>query len=277
MLCPLSDLLRSAAGDGTAVAQFNVWNCEMLFGVMDAIEREKTGAVLATGSAFLPPEEIRLFAPMMLRAAAGSGQKIAVHFDHARTMQELELAGELGFTSFMIDGSALPLEENIALTCEAKRRLAGSGISLEGELGYLGEETSDGAPICRSTDAVTALDYVSRTGVDALAVAIGNAHGVYRTQPKLDFTALAAVSSAVPTPLVLHGGSGIGDGDIRRCVAGGIRKLNIHTELCQAAMRAVAAGVGEKYSALSRGIRREIARCAAQKLRLLAGRPAPGA
>lgn len=266
MLVPASDLVLCARENGTAVAQFNVWNCAMLFGVLDALEQTCSPAILATGSAFLQPRELEAFSKMLLDMAASSGLPIAVHWDHAHQLDELKTARALGFTSVMIDGSELPLAENIELTLAAKRLLDGSGITLEGELGYIGRELGGGIMEYRCTDPADAERYITVTGADLLAVSIGNAHGAYHAAPKLDCAVLAQIRQAVPVPLVLHGGSGIPDEGIAEAIRLGIRKINFHTELCQAA---ASVGHSGSYRASCAEQRRAVCEKALEKLRLI--------
>lgn len=238
MLVTSSELLLQAKKAGSAVAQFNVWNCEMLFGALAAIEQENQPSILATGPSFLPTEKLVFFTNLLIKAANSSSVPIAVHWDHLKSLKQVALARDLGCTSAMIDGSALPLQDNIALTQEAKRLIEGTCISLEGELGYIGAELGNDVFDYTCTTAEDAEAYVSGTGVNALAVSIGNAHGIYKAPPKLNFDALRKITDAVSTPLVLHGGSGIPDSDLKTAIRCGISKINFHAELCQAASAA---------------------------------------
>jgi fructose-bisphosphate aldolase class II len=158
---------------------------------------------------------------------------VAVHLDHCLDTAMLERCVEAGFTSVMIDGSRLPFEGNLALTQAAVA--AARGVAVEAELGGIaGEEDRSGALETMAipmTDPDQAEAFARESGIDSLAVAIGNAHGFYNGEPRLDFQRLAALSRAVPVPLVLHGASGISDAGLRRCIELGIRKININTEI----------------------------------------------
>lgn len=266
MLVSASELVLRARKTGTAVAQFNVWNCTMLFGVIEALEQAHASAILATGSAFLPPRELTAFSKMLLEIAAESALPLAVHWDHAHRVDEVKTARELGFTSVMIDGSELPLAENIELTREAKRLLEGSNIALEGELGYIGRELGGGATEYCCTAPCDAERYVAATNADLLAVSIGNAHGAYRAEPKLDYATLEKLRETVPIPLVLHGGSGIPDEGIARAIRLGIRKINYHTELCEAAS---SVGQGKSYRIACAEQLRAVREKVLEKLRLV--------
>lgn len=266
MITTLYSILAGARKHGKAAAQFNVWNCEMLFGVLDAVERLQIPAILATGTAFLPMRELIPFAAMMRRAALDSAVALALHLDHAKSVCEVAAARDAGFTSAMIDGSALPLEGNIALTLAARQITGPAGMSLEGELGYVGAELGAGGEDLVATPACDAARFAAETGVDALAISIGNAHGLYKREPKLDFEALEAIAGKVDLPLVLHGGSGIPDDDIRKSIQMGVTKLNFHTELCLAASSAGSSG---NYRHDTREARSRIAQKAMEKLLLV--------
>lgn len=210
----------------------------MLFGALAAIEQEKQPSVLATGPSFLTSEKLSHFSKLLRDVAQKSSVPLAIHWDHLRTISMVTAARDLGFTSVMIDGSALPLADNIQLTNEAKRVISNTDISLEGELGYIGAELDNNQFEYSCTSAEDAKTYASETNVHSLAVSIGNAHGVYKAPPKLNYTALKSISDTISTPLVLHGGSGIPDTDIIRAIRMGITKINFHAELCQAAVAA---------------------------------------
>ena len=161
---------------------------------------------------------------------------VALHFDHGFHPEIVRRAVDLGFTSVMYDCSKLPFEENIARIREMTEYAHRSGCSLEAELGHVGENApGDPGIYTRAEDAAR---FTEETGCDALAVAIGTAHGVYKEKPKLSFGALEQIAAACPTPLVLHGGSGLSDDDFRRIVACGISKINIFTDNNLAAARA---------------------------------------
>lgn len=266
MITTLHGILAGARKHGTAVAQFNVWNCEMLFGVLDAVERLQIPTILATGTAFLPMKELIPFAAMMRRAALDSDVPLVLHLDHAKSVCEVATARDAGFTSAMIDGSRLPLEENIALTLAARQITGPAGMSLEGELGYVGAEMGTGGEDLVATPACDAARFAAETGVDALAISIGNAHGLYKSEPKLDFEALEAIAGKADLPLVLHGASGIPDEDIRKSIQMGVTKLNFHTELCVAAASTASSG---NYRHDTRETRSRIARKAMEKLMLV--------
>ena len=153
---------------------------------------------------------------------------------------------KLGFTSVMYDCSTAPYEENLARVAEMVRICHGMGATVEGELGHVGDNEGAGKlenPSDYYTDPAVAADFVRKTGVDALAVAVGNAHGDYKFPPKLDFDRIGAILSAAGTPLVLHGGSGLSDGDFREAVRRGVCKINIFTDLDKAGKAGIEKGL----------------------------------
>jgi ketose-bisphosphate aldolase len=170
----------------------------------------------------------------------------------------------------MRDASACEFEENIRLTKEVVDYFHPLGIPVEAELGHVGNETvyEEALASYQYTDPSQAAEFVERTGCDSLAVAIGNQHGVYTSEPKLNFEVIEKVRDAVSVPLVLHGASGIGDEDIKKAISLGISKINIHTELCQAAMEAVVANQNEPFLQLERTVRAAVKQRALEKIKL---------
>ena len=170
--------------------------------------------------------------------------------------------------SVMRDASAFDFEENIRLTKEVVDYFHPRGIPVEAELGHVGNETiyEEALASYRYTDPGQAAEFVERTGCDSLAVAIGNQHGVYTSEPQLNFEVVERVRAAVSVPLVLHGASGIGDADIRTAISLGIAKINIHTELCQAAMAAIRDRVDQPFLAVERAVRDAVKQRALEKI-----------
>ena len=165
---------------------------------------------------------------------------VAVHYDHGLTFERCMQALKLGFTSVMYDGSAKSYDENVAETCEIVKIAHAMDATVEGEIGHVGEAASGDESIRDMyTTPVEAKKFLCATGVDALAVAIGTAHGVYKKKPQLNLDRLKEIRKAVDVPLVLHGGSGLGDDDFRAAIRGGISKVNIFTDLCLAGESAV--------------------------------------
>lgn len=245
-LVKMSSLLEKAKAEGYAVGSFSVANMEMVLGVIKALEETKSPAIIQIAEVRLNHSPLELIGPLMVAAAKNSSVPIAVHFDHGKTKAKIAQALELGFTSVMFDGSHLPFEENARSTAEIKALAAQYGADCEGEIGCVGgsEDGSEDIAInCTSPDQ--ALEFYQKTGVDALAVAIGNAHGNYKQAPKLRFDILEKTASLVPAPLVLHGGTGILPEDFKKCISLGIHKINIATatfDSVEASARAAYAG-----------------------------------
>lgn len=229
-LVKMSSLLADAKKNGYAVGSFSVANMEMVLGVIRAIEETKSPAILQIAEVRLNHSPLELIGPLMVAAAKNSSVPVAVHFDHGKTKEKIKQALEIGFTSVMFDGSHLPFEENARMTAEIKALANEYNADCEGEIGCVGgsEDGSDDIAI-NCTSPAQAAEFFKKTGVDALAVAIGNAHGNYKETPKLRFDILEKTASLVPVPLVLHGGTGISPDDFKKCISLGIHKINIAT------------------------------------------------
>ncbi len=229
-LVKMKDLLDQASEQNRAVGAFSVGNLEMIKGAIKAAEEMNTPIILQIAEVRLPHSPLSLMGPMMVEAARNAKVEIAVHLDHGKTIGVLKQALEYGFTSVMMDGSTLPFEENINKTLEAARLAKEYGATVEAELGLVGgsEDGSTDEGI-RCTNPEDAKVFCEKTGVDALAVAIGNAHGNYPVAPRLAFDVLKAIDEKTDVPLVLHGGTGITPEDFRKAVGLGIRKINIAT------------------------------------------------
>ena len=235
-LVSMREMLEKADAEGYGVGNFDVFNLELLKGVMEAQQALRAPVILAYGPPFEAFSPMRPFAKLMRSYAEETDLPVVIHLDHANTFEQVKLAVEAGFTSVMIDASALPFEENIQKTREVVAFCRPLGIPVEAELGHVGDEGMSDLSNYGFTDPSLAAEYVKRTEIDALAVAIGNAHGVYQRKPEIRYEVLDAVRKAVSVPLVLHGASGIPDQDIRRCTESGITKINIHTELLLSAV-----------------------------------------
>ena len=229
-LVTMKQLLKQAAAENRGCGAFSVGNMEMVKGAVMAAEELQTPIILQIAQVRLKHSPLHLMGPMMIQAAKEAKVDIAVHLDHGLTMDTVLQALELGFTSVMFDGSSLPFEENIRQVSEVVKTAAKYGATVEAELGVVGgsEDGSTDHGI-RCTDPAEAETFVKETGIDALAVAIGNAHGNYPVAPRLAFDVLEEIHRRVDIPLVLHGGSGISDEDFQRAISLGIRKVNIAT------------------------------------------------
>lgn len=229
-LVKMSTLLADAQKNGYAVGSFSVANMEMVLGVIRALEETKSPAIIQIAEVRLNHSPLELIGPLMVAAAKNANVPVAVHFDHGKTKEKIKQALDLGFTSVMFDGSHLPFDENAAMTAEIKALANEYNADCEGEIGCVGgsEDGSEDIAI-NCTSPVQAAEFFEKSRVDALAVAIGNAHGNYKETPKLRFDILEKTASLVPVPLVLHGGTGISPDDFRKCISLGIHKINIAT------------------------------------------------
>lgn len=230
MLVNMRDLLKDAQKGNYAVGSFSVANMEMVLGVLKAAEELNAPVILQIAEVRLKQSPLELIGPLMVAAAKNAKTPVAVHFDHGKTKEKINQALELGFTSVMFDGSHLPLEENISQTLDIIKAAREYGAAVEAEIGCVGgsEDGSEDIAInCTKPD--DAVRFAEETGVDALAIAIGNAHGNYKSTPKLRFDILEECARLVSAPLVLHGGTGISPEDFVKCSKTGIKKINIAT------------------------------------------------
>lgn len=229
-LVPMKKLLENAREKGIAVGAFSVGNMEMVMGAVWAAEELNMPIILQIAECRLKNSPLELMGPMMISAAKNSKVDIAVHLDHGLRIETVEKALKMGFTSVMFDGSTLPLEENIKAVKQVRVMADKYGATVEAELGVVGGNEGDGAAheiLCTNPD--DAKLFCDETEVDALAVAIGNAHGNYPVLPNLRFQVLDDINKMVDTPLVLHGGTGITDEMFQQAIILGVRKVNIAT------------------------------------------------
>lgn len=239
-----AELLDAAVDGGFAVGSFNTYNLEITRAILAAAEARQMPVMLAVGSSALRYAGPELLMRLAVGAAEAAGVPVAVHLDHSHSLEEVRGCLEAGFTSIMVDGSRLPFEENVDLSRRAVE--LARPYPVEAELGGVGgaeDRSGEQATDIPMTDPEQAADFVRRTGVASLAVAIGNAHGFYTGEPRLDFDRLRALRDTVPVPLVLHGASGIAGGELRRCIGLGVRKINFNTEMRQALFHALKAAL----------------------------------
>ncbi len=230
MLVTMKELLIDAAENNRAVGAFSVGNMEMVIGAVKAAEDMNTPIILQIAEKRLQNSPLELMAPMMVSAAKNSKVKIAVHLDHGLTLGCIKDALSYGFTSVMLDCSLKPLKENIATAKEVVALARENGATVEAELGVVGGNEGDAEEhIITCTDPAFAERFCKETEIDALAVAIGNAHGNYPVLPELRFDVLEKIYNITDIPLVLHGGTGITDEMFKKAISLGIRKINIAT------------------------------------------------
>lgn len=240
MLVNLDYVLKKAQKEKYAVGLFNTTDTDMLEAAIGAAEELNSPIIIGTAEVLLPYGELKLIAPSIIARAKAAKVPVVVHFDHGLTFERCMEALQLGFSSIMFDGSTHDYQTNIELTRQVVKIAHCFGATVEGEIGHVGEAVNeDNLLTDMYTTVKEAEDYYKATGVDALAVAIGSAHGVYKKKPMLNIERLKDIASKVDVPLVLHGGSGLSDDDFRNTIANGIAKVNIFTDLCLAGQNAV--------------------------------------
>ncbi len=238
MLVTLREVLKDAQEKKYGVGLFNTVNLEMAKGVLAAAEELKSPVVIGTAEVLLPYASLEELAYFLVPMAKKASVPVVLHYDHGLTDKKIVEAMRLGFSSIMYDCSTDTYENNIARVAQMVKIADMFGASVEGELGHVGANDESAGDDSIYTEPEQARDFAQRTGVDALAVAIGTAHGAYKEKPRLDIGRLAEISRTVPVPLVLHGGSGLSDEDFKNCVANGISKINIFTDINCAAAKA---------------------------------------
>jgi fructose-bisphosphate aldolase, class II len=249
-LVTMKELLQDARKRKYAVGGFNVFNFETLGAVIEVAEELKTPLVLGIPERLFKFVDVDILSAAMNRAAQKSSVPVALHLDHGHTYEGVMKAIRWGFTSVMFDGSALPFEENLKRTKEITRIAHSLGVSVEGELGYVGcygniQDIND-ENLVKPEMAHT---FVEKTKVDALAVAVGTNHGVYRGGPKLNFSRLSELNSTVTVPLVMHGGSKLSKEEYSSSIQSGISKINVATDMSLAAAETVKAELAKNQSA----------------------------
>ena len=251
MLVNMNDILLPAKERGCGVGFFNAVNMEMARAVIETAEELRAPVIVGTAEVLLPAMPLERVAEYLIPMARKASVPVCVHYDHGLTFEKCMEALRMGFTSVMYDCSTEDYESNVQKVAEMVRICHAMGATVEGELGHVGDNDGAGKltkPSDYFTDPSMAEDYVRRTGVDALAVAVGNAHGDYKFPPKLDFDRIREIADRVDIPLVLHGGSGLADDDFRTAVRRGVCKINIFTDLDKAGKAGAEKGiaVGEK-------------------------------
>ncbi|WP_237151757.1 ketose 1,6-bisphosphate aldolase [Oryzibacter oryziterrae] len=248
-LISLADMLKTARAGKFGVGAFNGVDSHYIDAIFDAAKRLSSPIIINVAEVHLKFFELEDMAAYVRYKASASNLPVTLNLDHGLTMPTVMRALEAGFTSVMFDGSHLPYEENVRQTAEVVKLAHARGISVEGELGAVGGDEGGNlegaADVALYTDTEQAVDYVRSTGIDALAVAIGNSHGKYKGVPKLDFDRLAVLNQRMPVPLVLHGGSGLSVDDFQRSISLGIAKINFFTGMSQAALDAMASGLAD--------------------------------
>lgn len=232
MLVSFASLLEGAEKGGYAVPAFNVYNMETVMGVIAAAEESRSPVILQTYSRLLDNEEGYYVAPVILAAAERASVPVCYHLDHGASEKEVQRALRLGATGIMIDRSLYDFDENVEYTRRVVESCSYVGVGVEGEIGHVGVAANGDEKTIAYTTVDEAVEFVDRTGVIALAVAVGTAHGRYKQAPKLAIDRIAEIHKATKAAVVLHGGSGVPDEQIKDAVKAGIRKINFGTDLC---------------------------------------------
>ena len=230
-LTTTSKMLAAARKNGYAVAAFNCENMEMIQALIAAGEELNAPLILQTTPSTIRYASVDFFAAITVAAVKKSGIPVALHLDHGDSLELAQDAILAGYSSIMIDGSRLRLEENIAFTKKTVELCAKAGIPVEGELGRVGGKEDDISGDAGYTDPEEAIEFVNKTGVSSLAIGVGTAHGIYAVKPILNPDLISILKDMLPVPLVLHGASGLEDAVVQDCIARGISKVNIATEL----------------------------------------------
>ena len=249
MLVNLKEILEIAEKNGTAIGMFNATGLDSLDAVISAAEELGQPVIIAHAEVHNVYNDISIVGPAMVAAAREAKVPVCVHLDHGVSVEMIYRALRLGFTSVMIDASALPYEENLALTKSITELAHAMGVSVEAELGRLVTGEAGGneeAPTDMRaedyyTDPEEAREFCRITGVDALAIAFGTSHGFYKAEPKLDFDVIKRVKEATGLPLVMHGGSGVSEQGFRTSIESGIRKINYYSYMSKAGYMAAKA------------------------------------
>lgn len=254
MLVSFSKILQDAYEGHYAVGAFNCLSIEHVMGAIQAAEELRSPIILQLAEVQFPCAPMEMMAPVYLEAAAKATVPVAVHLDHGQSLETCVKAIQLGFNSVMFDGANLPFEENVRQTAEIVRIARAAGVDVEAELGKVGdtgfggEGTGEATPDV-FTDVEESAEFIAKTGVDALAIAIGNLHGRYVATPRLNIERLKEIAQRNNLPLVLHGGSGTSEEDFKSCIHNGISKINVATALQMAVTDAVRNYVTECPSA----------------------------
>lgn len=286
MLARGTDELRRAQAERTALAAINIYNVEYVVAVVEAAEAADRPVLLQIPGA--TPRHVRdALAAAAVAAADAAAVPVGVHLDHSRDRSEVRECVELGFTSVMIDGSHLDVDSNVALTAAVVHECHRHGVWVEGELGAIaGDEHQSLASAPRRdaaapndtapndvpdegsfTDPAAAAEFCARTGVDALAVAVGTVHGFTPFPTAVDIDHLARIRATLDIPLVLHGASGVDEANITAAIAAGIAKINVNAELRRTYLDALTAVDGDNVAALRAATIAALARHAEAKIR----------
>lgn len=249
MLFPMGELLHEGLRNRYAVGAFDVCNLESAESVLEAAVENNSPVIIAIAEGFFREVRFETLVNAIREQAAPLKVPVAIILDHGRSYESSIRALRAGVTAVMFDGSALPYEENVRITRDVVRAAHAVGVTAEAEIGHVGQ----GATYEKRDESLTtpeeAVRFIQDTGVDALAVAVGTAHGHYKGEPKIDYERLAAIYDAVKMPLVLHGGSSTGDERLKKSIEHGIAKVNIYTDMSTEAVERIKKLLAEKPEA----------------------------
>ena len=274
---PVHELLAACVRQPWALGAYDTFNLEMTQGIVDAAVAERSPLIIMMLPGFMPAADWPGVIALIAAEAARADVPIALQLDHCSTLEQVAWGIRLGVSGVMLDASSLPFDQNVALTRRAVEMCHHVGVSVEAELGHVGystEKISDADSHARLTRVDEAVRFVAETQVDALAVAVGTIHGLYRGKPVIDFDRLRALREALVIPLVLHGGSDTPDEDIQRAIATGVDKINIWTDVRVAYLRAVRDFLatttleGYAFEQLMAAARHSVCAAARQKMRV---------
>lgn len=267
----------------SATGSFNILDLDMAFSVLDAAESLQTPVIIGIASRHFNDIRAPLLVPSLLKAIESASVPAVLHLDHAAPDQldMIKQALDLGFTSIMIDGSLLPLEKNIEITQQVVELSHRYNASVEGEIGGIaGEEgvadtQQDSPEDIPYTDVTEAAQFISATNVDALAIAVGTAHGIYKAEPHINFDVIKEIASITAIPLVMHGATGVSDAAIQKSITLGIRKINYFSGLLQTAMNEVRSynGKSNDYHSFKNTLSAQWQKVIAEQMKLFANMP----
>ena len=261
MLVNMNDVLLPAKEGRYGVGFFDAVNVEMARAIIETAEELRSPVMVGTAEVLLPAMPLERVAEFLIPMAQKASVPVCVHYDHGLTFEKCMEALKLGHTSVMYDCSTEDYKANTEKVAEMVRICHGMGVTVEGELGHVGDNEGKGKlenPSDYYTDPDVAEDFVRRTGIDSLAVAVGNAHGDYKFPPKLDFDRIETIARRTGLPLVLHGGSGLSDSDFRTAIQKGICKINIFTDVDKAGKAGIEEGLAAGAASLKSLIPYEI-------------------
>ncbi|MDH5518678.1 MAG: class II fructose-bisphosphate aldolase [Gammaproteobacteria bacterium] len=277
----LSQVLSKGAASATG--SFNILDLDMAMSIIDCAEALNTPVIIGIASRHFNAVRAPVLVPSVLKAIESSNVPVALHLDHAgpNQIEMIKQALDLGFSSIMIDGSLLPLEENIEVTAKVVELSHRYNASVEGEIGGIaGEEgvadtEQDSPDYIPYTNPLEAQQFVKATRVDALAIAVGTAHGIYSSEPHINFDVIKEIQSMVSTPLVMHGATGVSDASIQKAVSNGIRKINYFSGLLQTAMDEVRAydSKGNDFLQFKHSMQEQWRKLIAEQIKLYAKLP----